>query len=171
MVMKVPRRLVESSMSGPMYWRRRDDAELDPRLLDRFDVGRVREQRRVVDRDHAAAERPVDVVLDRRRRGDELEVELALEPLLDDLHVEEAEKPAAEAEPERHRALRLVGERGVVEVELLEGLAQERVVLAADRVDAREDQALGLLVPGERLRRPDARRSSACRPPVRRGRS
>ena len=80
--------------------------------------------------DLAAPLRQTDVVLDRRRRGDEVEVELALEPLLDDLHVEQAEEPAAEPEPERDRALRLVGEARVVEVELLERVAQQRVVLA-----------------------------------------
>ena len=41
---------------------RRDDAELDPGLLDLLDVGRVREERRVVDDDAAAAVR-------RARRG------------------------------------------------------------------------------------------------------
>ena len=87
--------------------------------------------------DLAAAVQQLDVVLDRRRRGDQVEVELALEALLDDLHVEQAEEAAAEPEPEGDRALRLVGEARVVEVELLERLAQERVVLAADRVDAR----------------------------------
>jgi hypothetical protein len=40
----------------------------------------------------------VDLVDDARRRGDQVEVELALQPLLDDFQVEEAEEPAAEAE-------------------------------------------------------------------------
>src|SRR6185369_17576199 len=88
-------------------------------------------------------------------RGDEVEIELALEALLDDLHVKEAEESAAEPEAERDRALRRVGEARVIEVQLLERVAQERVVLAADRVDPGEDEALGLLVAGEwRVRRP-----------------
>jgi hypothetical protein len=94
-----------------------------------------------------------DVVLDRRRRRDEVDPELALEPLLDDLHVEQAEEPAAEAEPERDGTLGLVCERGVVEMELLERLAQLRVVLAADRVDPGEHEALCLLVARQRLAR------------------
>ena len=130
---------------------RRHDAELDPRLLDGLDVGGVRQQGRVVDDDHAAAMHQVDVVLDGRRGGDEVEVELALEALLDDLHVEEAEEAAAEPEPERHGALRLVGEARVVEVELLERFAHQRVVLATHRVDAGEDEALGLLVARQRF--------------------
>ena len=108
MVTNVPRRFVDSSISGPMYWRRRDDAELDPRLRDRLDVVGFGSRAGL---STTTMPRPcvsVDVVLDRRRRGDEVEVELALEPLLDDLHVEQAEEAAAEAEPERDRALRLV---------------------------------------------------------------
>ena len=42
-----------------------------------------------------------DVVLHRRRGREQVEVELALEPLLDDLHVQQAEEPDAEAEAER----------------------------------------------------------------------
>jgi hypothetical protein len=140
-----------------------DDAEVDPRLLDRLDVRRVRQEGRVVDRDLAAAVEELDVVLDRWRRRDEVEPELALEPLLDDLHVEQAEEAAAKPEPEGDRALRLVGEARVVEMELLEGVAEERIVLAADRVDPGEDEALRRLVAGQRLaRRPGVGRQGVA---------
>ena len=157
--MNSPRRLVESSISGPMYWLGVTTLSLTQGSSMDLDVGRAGQERRVVDDDLAAAVGQHDVVLDRRRRGDEVEVELALEALLDDLHVEQAEEAAAEPEAERDRALRLVGEARVVEVQLLERLAQERVVLAADRVDAGEDEALGLLVAGQRLVRRAGRRS------------
>ena len=42
----------------------------------------------------------LDAVLDAGRGGDEVEVELALETLLDDLHVEQAKESATEPEPE-----------------------------------------------------------------------
>ena len=58
------------------------------------------------------------------RGRDQVEVELALEPLADDLHVQQAEEAAAEAEAERPGGLRLVGQRGVVELELVERVAQ-----------------------------------------------
>ena len=51
-----------------------------------------------------------DLVGDGRRGLDDLDVELALEPLLDDLHVQQAEEAAAEAEAERVAALGLEGE-------------------------------------------------------------
>ena len=132
---------------------RRDDAELDPRLLDRLDLADFGELGRVVDRDPAAVHRQLHPVLDRGRGGDEVEVELALEALLDDLHVEQPQEAAAEPEPERDRALRLVRERGVVEVQLLERVAQERVVRAAERVQAGEHEALRLLEAGQGLGR------------------
>ena len=43
----------------------------------------------------------LDLVDHRRRGRDQVEVELALQPLLDDLEVQEAEEAAAEAEAER----------------------------------------------------------------------
>ena len=55
---------------------------------------------------------------------DQVEVALAFEPLLDDLHVEHAEEAAAEAEAEGVGGFRLEGEAGVVERELLERGAQ-----------------------------------------------
>jgi hypothetical protein len=55
--------------------------------------------------------------------------------------------------PQRDRALRLVREACVVQVELLERLAEQRVVLAADRVDSGEHEALRFLVAGKRLAR------------------
>ncbi len=153
MFTNMPRRLVESSISAPMYWLGVTTLSLTHGSSMVSMSDRAGQQGRVVDHDQAPAVLEVDVVLDRRRRRDEVEAELALEPLLDDLHVEQAEEPAAEPEPERDRALRLVREARVVEVELLERLAQQRVVLAADGVDAGEHEALGLLVAGQRLAR------------------
>ena len=62
-------------------------------------------------------------------------------------------KPQRNPNPSATELSRLVREARVVEVELLERLAEERVVLAADRVDPGEDQALRLLVAGQRLGR------------------
>ena len=70
------------------------------------------------------------------------QVELALEALLDDLHVQEAEEAAAEAEAQRRRALGLEGERGVVQAELVDRVAQVLVVLGDHREEAGEDHRL-----------------------------
>ena len=87
------------------------------------------------------------------RRGDEVEVELALETLLHDLHVQQAEEAAAEPEAERDRRFRLVEERRVVQPQLLERVAQLRVLVSFDRVEAGEHHRLHFLEAGERLER------------------
>src|SRR2546425_2838031 len=69
---------------------------------------------------------------------------LALETLLDDLHVQQTEEPAAEAEAEREGGFRLVGERGIVQAELLDRVA-ERVVLRSEEHTS-ELQSLAYLV-------------------------
>ena len=90
-----------------------------------------------------------DAVDDVRGGGDERQVPLALQPLPDDLHVQQAEEPAAEPEAERGARLRLVDQRGVVEPELVERVPQLRVLVAVDRVQAGEHHRLGVVVARE----------------------
>ncbi len=130
-----------------------DDLGRHPGLADRLDLAGGRHLGRVVDDDLARAVQARDPVLDAWRGGDELQVELALEALLDDLHVEQAQEAAPEAEAERHARLRLVDEARVVEVEPLERVAQERVLVAAQRIDPGEHEWQGLLVAGQGNRR------------------
>ena len=75
--------------------------------------------------------------------GDEVEVVLALEAVADDLEVEEAEEAAAEAEAEGGGGLHLGGEAGVVELELLDGVAERDEVGGVDREEAAEDHRAG----------------------------
>ena len=85
-----------------------------------------------------------------RRGGDEVQVVLALEPLLDDLHVQQAQEPAAEAEPQRRRRLRLARERRVVEAQLVQRVAQIGVAGRVGREDPGEHHRLGRLEAGQR---------------------
>jgi hypothetical protein len=126
---------------------RDDHLGADVRLLHL--LGIARHVRRVVHLD------PVAVLLlhrvgDVRRGHEQIEVELPLEPLADDLHVQEPEEAAAEAEPECLRRLGLVEQRRVVELELLEGVAELGVVVRVGREEAREDHRLDLLVARQR---------------------
>ena len=57
-----------------------------------------------------------DLVDNGGQGGDEVQVELPLQALLDDLRMEHPQKAAPEPEAQRHRALRLEGEGGVVEL-------------------------------------------------------
>ena len=115
----------------------------------------IRHVGRVVHLDPVGAGSGPDAVGDVRGGHDQVEVELALEPLAHDLHVQQAEEAAAEAEAERLRGLGLVEERAVVQLQPLERVAQLRVVVRVRREEPREDHRLDLLVAGQRLgRRP-----------------
>ena len=110
----------------------------------------LRQVRRVVDELELAVG-ALHAVLDARRGGDQRQVELPLEALLDDLHVQQAEEAAAEAEPERARRLRGVRHRRVVELQLLQRVAEVLEVVAVDRVQPGEDHRLGIAVAGQGL--------------------
>ena len=131
--------------------RRRQHHRRDHRLLELLDARGIRHLRGAVDLVHLAVggRHPIQHA---RRRRHQVHVELALEPLLHDLHVKQAQEPAAEAEAERRGRLRLEEQRRVVEAQLLQRLAQLRVLVAFDRVQAREDHRPQFLEPGIRLR-------------------
>ncbi len=91
-------------------------------------------------------------LVDHRGRGrDEVEVELALEPLLDDLEVEQAEEAAAEAEAERGRTLHLEGEARVVEAQPAHGGPEVVEIRGIDREQAAEHDRLSRLEAGQGL--------------------
>ena len=99
-----------------------------------------------------------DAIRDRRRGGDQAQAELALEALADDLHVQQAEKAAAEAEAQRHRVLGLVGERRVVERSFSTASRSGVVLRRVGGIEAAEHHRLDRLEAGQRLRRRDAPR-------------
>ena len=92
----------------------------------------------------------MDAIDDRRRGGDQIEIELALQPLLDDLEMQQAEKAAAEAEAQRRRGLGLVLEARVVEAQLGEAVAQLLVIGGVGREQAAEHHRLHRLEAGQR---------------------
>ena len=128
----------------------RDERGDDHRLLDPLDLLNVRQFRRIVDH-HDVAVVLGHTVYNRRRRGNEVELELALEPLLDDVHVQQAQKPASEAESQGKRCFRFIAERRIVQPQFLQRIAQIGVAVAVHRVDAGEDHGLHVLVTRERL--------------------
>src|SRR6202000_1621568 len=85
-----------------------------------------------------------DLIDHRGRRRDQVEIELAAQALLNDLEVQEAEEPAAEAETERCARLHLPGEAGVVEAQLAHRLSKILKIGGVDRKKAAEDDRLNL---------------------------
>ncbi len=79
---------------------RRENPRLDDRLPDGFNLRYLRHRRGVVD--HLDDTIGTNDLIDHgRRRRDQIEIVLALETLLDDLHMQQAEKPAAKPEAQR----------------------------------------------------------------------
>ena len=68
-----------------------------------------------------------DAVAHARRGGDQIDAEFALQPLLRNLHVQQAQKAAAETESQRYGVFRLVEKRRVVELQLAQRVAQRLV--------------------------------------------
>ena len=129
---------------------RGEDRGPDVGLLDRRDQPAVGHVRGRVDH-HLAAVGEVHVVLDGGRRSQQLQVVLALEALAHDVHVQQAQEATAKAEAERLAGLRLPGERRVVELELLERVAQVGELVGLDREETAEHHRLDLAVAGQRL--------------------
>ncbi len=126
------------------------DLRRDDRLFDLLDLARVGPARGIVDlEDRAVGQR--DLVAHARRGGDEVEVVLALQALLNDLQVQQAEEAAAEAEAQRDRGLGLEGEASVVEPQLFERIAQQRMLVRVDCVEAGEDHALDVFKARQRF--------------------
>ena len=127
-----------------------EDRDRVDRLADLVDLVDGRELGRVLDVHHRAV-RLQNLVHHGRGRRDEVHVVFAFKALLDDVHVQEAEEAGAEAEAERLRDFGLELERGVVELELREGVAKRIVLVGLDGIEAREHLRLHFLEAGHGL--------------------
>ena len=92
-----------------------------------------------------------DLIDDAGQGGDQIQVKFSLQTLLDDLHVEHPQEAHAEPEPQCNRGLRLKAQRGVVELELFQGVPQVGVFAAVLGVDAAVDHGLGRTIAGQRF--------------------
>src|SRR5215211_5741298 len=91
-----------------------------------------------------------ELVLHARRGGDEVQVELSFEPLLDDLHVQEPQKAAPETES-HPRTFGLEEQGCVVELQLRQGVPQPLELVTHGRVEAAKDCRERLRVARQRL--------------------
>ena len=113
------------------------DRGLDPRLLHALDMHRIGIVGRIVQLALRAVGHP-ELVDDRGRGGDEVEVELALQPLLHDLEMQQPQEAAAEAEAQGGTRLGLEMERRIVQPELGERFAQRLELGGIGREQAAE---------------------------------
>ena len=113
------------------------DVGVDKRLLRLDNAGRVGVGGRVVDDLHGAV-RQCQAVLDTGGGGDQFQVKLALQPLGDDLHMQQPQEAAAEAKAQRGAGFRLKSQRRIVQLQLFQRVLQIRVIGAVGGVDAAE---------------------------------
>ena len=66
----------------------------------------------------------IHLVNNRRQCGNQIQIKLSLQTLLNDFHVEHTQKSAAETKAQRHRGLGLEGQRGIVQLEFFQCIAQ-----------------------------------------------
>ena len=93
-----------------------------------------------------------DEIFHRRRGRHEINGELPMQPLVDDFHMQQPQKSAAEAEPQSGGAFRLKAEAGVVEAELVHSVSQHGIVVSVYGIQPAEHHRLGLLVAVQRSR-------------------
>ncbi len=93
-----------------------------------------------------------DLVRHVRRGLHQVDIGFVLQPLLDDLHVQQSEKSAAKAEAERIARLGLELEARIVDRQTLERVTQFAEVLAVTRKQTAVNHPLGAWVSGQRFR-------------------
>ena len=128
-----------------------DDGDLHIGLLGVLDNGGVGIIMGVIHLDQGAVGL-IHMINNGGEGGDQVQIELPLQPLLDDLHMEHTQKAAAEAEAQGHGAFRLEGQGGIVELELFQGVPEVRILAAVLGVNAAVDHGLGGTVARQRLR-------------------
>ena len=127
-----------------------DDLGADVRLLDMVDERGGGKARGVVDVKHFALHR-IDFVGDVGDGRNHVHIEFAEEPFLHDFEVQQAEESASEAAAEGERALGLIYEGGVVELELLQHGAELFELVGLHGVHTREHHRLHFLEAGDCL--------------------
>ncbi len=102
---------------------KRNDLHADIRLFNMFYFSSIRHFGRIIYLDYIRIGKHNPVLYVWNRRNDVYPV-LPLQALLNDLHMEQAEKTAAETETKRDGGLRSINKRSVVKRELFERLPQ-----------------------------------------------
>ena len=137
---------------GPHRFFRSDDHRDDERFLDGRNLAGRREFRGII-HFHQVPRGGQDAVTHAGRRGDQVDVELALQALLHDLHVQQAQEAAAESKAQRGRGFRLVKKSRVVQAQFSQRVAQRLVIAGRDRIQPGEYHRLDGLEPRQRRSR------------------
>ena len=134
----------------PDIFRGRHDFCGDHGLFNAIDLAGIRQEHRVVHLDHLPALQ-VHVVDHTGVSCDDVHIVFPAQPFLNDLHVEQPEEPATEAEPQRGTGLSLIHKRGIVQLQFCHTELELFVVCRVDGIDPAEHHGLDLLKSGQRL--------------------
>ncbi len=88
---------------------------LDPGLLDEIDIDRIRHVGRIVELLHRAIIH-MQAVNHRRRGGDEINAEFAVDALAHDLQMQQPQEAATKTKTERGRGFHFIGKARIVEM-------------------------------------------------------
>ena len=92
-----------------------------------------------------------DTVNNRRRCGNQIQVVLPFQTLLDDLHVEQSQESAAETKAQRNGGLRFKGKGRIVQLQFFQRIPEITVLCAVCRIDTGEYHRVDLAVTRQRL--------------------
>ena len=120
------------------------------RLFGTLDQCRIRIVGGVVDELHLAVGHG-DTVDNGGCCGDQIQIVLPFQTLLNDLHVQQSQETAAESKAQCNGGLRFERKGGIVELELFQRLPQIAVACAVHGVDAGEYHGVDLAVSGKGL--------------------
>ena len=98
---------------------------------------------------HFAAVRKLYLIYYAWACGNKVQIEFPFKAFLNYFHVQQAQKAAAEAKAQRHGGFRLIGQRCVVKLELIKGVAQVLIVRAVGGIYAAEHHGVCLLIAGQ----------------------
>ena len=125
-----------------------NDGRTDIRLVDMVDQCGIGQSGGVVHLLHVAF-LVVHLVRNVGNGGDHVHIELALQPLLNDFHVQQSEKTAAETESQGHRRFGLESERSIIQLQLFQRCPQVFKLLAFDGVNTGKNHWLHLFEAGD----------------------
>ena len=129
---------------------RHNNGRINEWLFNMVDNSRIREEGRVIYHLNIAvsAEYLINNV---RCSGNQAQIIFALQTLLDNVHVQQSQKAAAEAKAQRGRCFRLKYQRSIVQLQLFQSITQVIVIGILYRIQTAVYHRCSLAVTGQRF--------------------
>ena len=129
---------------------RHHDAGLNIRFLQPVNPLNLRQMRRIVNLHHGSV-RHITMIDHAGRCGNQRQIVFPLQPFLNDIHMQQTQKSAAEAKAQRLGSFRLKLQGGIVELQLLQSLAQIIVFRRIRRIQPAVNHRIHFAITGQRF--------------------